>query len=87
MTDRDVPDPAVDRIVQAFLDDPAVQAAADQLHAAAREHQPIDQAQREAITTVLDVITRHAIDILGIPPGMVPLVLAAAARRFRAAGP
>jgi hypothetical protein len=80
-------DPDVARIVAAFLADPAVQAAADQLHAAARDPHPSDQTQQEAINIVLESLTRHAIDILAIPPGMVPLALAFAARRFRAARP
>jgi hypothetical protein len=87
MADCDEPDPAVASIVAAFLADPAVQAAADQLHAAAHDQRPIDQAQEEAIHTVLEALTRHTIGILAIPPDMVPLVLVSVARRISAARP
>jgi hypothetical protein len=75
-------DDAVARAMAAVLADPAYQAARDQLQAAARDHQPMDAAQEQALAAVVDLAIRRAVDELGIPPERLPAVLEAAARHF-----
>jgi hypothetical protein len=79
-------DAEVDRIVAATLADPAAQAAADQLRAAARDRRPVDAEQEKAIGTIVRLTVRHFTDALKIPPDQVPGILREVLRLSRQEG-
>lgn len=76
----------VGRITDLVLDDPAAQAAGDQLHAAGNGPPPgLDpgawrQGQHDARKVIARSVARHAADQLGIPADQLPRVLEIADR-------
>jgi hypothetical protein len=74
------------RITDLVLDDPAVQAAGDQLHAAwngpppGLDHDTWQQGQHDAQKVIARSAARHAADQLGIPADQLPRALEIADR-------
>jgi hypothetical protein len=76
----DIGDDDLDRLEAAILADPAVQAAGDQLRAAARDSRPLDEGQRAALRALVRAAL-HCIETEA--PGLLtPDVLKALARHF-----
>jgi hypothetical protein len=67
-----------DRIIRLVLDDPAAQAAGDQLHAASTgpppglDHDTWQRGQADALKVVARTAAYHVIDQLGIPADRLP---------------
>lgn len=75
-----------DRIIRLVLDDPAAQAAGDQLHAASTgpppglDHDTWQRGQADALKVVAHTAAYHVVDQLGIPADRLPRALEIADR-------
>jgi hypothetical protein len=74
------------RIVTLVLDDPSVQAAGDQLHAARNgpppglDHDTWEQGRHDALKVFARITVHRAVDQLGIPADQLPRALEIAGR-------